>query len=324
MKIKKIDQIENITIADSFVKYNKIGSGAGEARLYVGTLTATNDFFDIMYNNKIAKAFVLKKDLSFYMADSEFEYKNPSYPYRTYDYLSDAYISYTQKIFDLHDIEFFDIEFALDKDPKGRCYIRACDTSKSSIYTFLREILLPNISKFDIIKVLLDEEIKYWFIPRIDVQYNRYNQSNNIERIEQTIESDTEIKETTKISLIESRIGQGEFRDKLITEMVACPITFIDDARLLIASHIKPWSISDNSERLDCYNGLLLTPNIDKLFDQGLITFETPNELKYSPYLSDTTIEKLKLGEYSPNIIHFDKREKYMEYHRDNIFQKLG
>ena len=40
---------------------------------------------------------------------------------------------------------------------------------------------------------------------------------------------------------------------------------------ILIASHIKPWRVSNNNERLDVYNGLLLLPNLDKLFDKGYI-----------------------------------------------------
>ncbi len=323
MKIEKIEQIDNITVADSFVRHNKIGSGAGEARLYVGTLSSTTDFFDVIARYKKAKAFILKADIARYLSDSEFEYKNPSYPYRSIDKLDNNYILYTQKVYNLSDIEKFEIEFALDKRKDPRCYIRACDTSNDSIYTFLREILLPEISKLSIIKVLLDNKLYYWFVPRIDVQYNKYNQQTNIDSILRNIDKDEKISETSKLALVTARKGQGVFRKELLNEMVACAITFIDDTRLLEASHIKPWSDSSNIERIDIYNGLLLTPTMHTLFDQGLVTFEKYNKMLISPYLSDKTVEKLKLTEYSPNIVHFDERKKYLEFHQENIFKSL-
>ncbi|KHN59089.1 HNH endonuclease signature motif containing protein [Aeromonas hydrophila] len=50
-------------------------------------------------------------------------------------------------------------------------------------------------------------------------------------------------------------------------------VTGVSNKALLIASHIKPWSESDNAERLDGHNGLLPSPHIYKLFDHGRITF---------------------------------------------------
>lgn len=43
---------------------------------------------------------------------------------------------------------------------------------------------------------------------------------------------------------------------------------------LLRASHIRPWALCESdAERLDVFNGLLLSPNLDALFDQFLISF---------------------------------------------------
>lgn len=77
--------------------------------------------------------------------------------------------------------------------------------------------------------------------------------------------------ETSTIAKI--RKGQDVFRDKLLKKLKRCPVTEIDDERLLIASHIKPWALSNDSERLDANNGFLLSPTYDKLFGGGLITF---------------------------------------------------
>ncbi len=75
------------------------------------------------------------------------------------------------------------------------------------------------------------------------------------------------IDSTEKSSLIQSRIGQGKFREGLLKLWGACSVTQSNNYPLLVASHIKPWSKSTNQERLDPYNGLLLLPNLDKAFD---------------------------------------------------------
>jgi hypothetical protein len=43
----------------------------------------------------------------------------------------------------------------------------------------------------------------------------------------------------------------------------------------LVASHIQAWSLSDHQQRQDPYNGLLLVANADRLFDRGLISFDS-------------------------------------------------
>ena len=58
-----------------------------------------------------------------------------------------------------------------------------------------------------------------------------------------------------------------------------CRLTGVSDKRLLVASHIKPWRYSTNPERLDGYNGLLLSPHVDKLFDRGWISFSDQGKI---------------------------------------------
>jgi HNH endonuclease len=59
----------------------------------------------------------------------------------------------------------------------------------------------------------------------------------------------------------------------------------------LRASHIKPWSASNNVERLDPYNGLLLSVGYDVAFDSLLITFDENGEIAFAP---DFSIEDAK------------------------------
>ena len=78
-----------------------------------------------------------------------------------------------------------------------------------------------------------------------------------------------QIEITEKIVKQKIRIGQSAFRNDLLKSLKKCPITQIDEKRLLIASHIKPWIHSNNEERLNPNNGFLLSPLYDKLFDKA-------------------------------------------------------
>lgn len=138
---------------------------------------------------------------------------------------------------------------------------------------------------------------------------------------------DTKIKvfeQTEKIVQQKVRQGQSYFRDTLLKEMKRCPITGIDDKRLLVASHIKPWVHSNNEERVNSKNGILLSPLFDKLFDKGigLITFTLDKKILISNKLSKENIVRLNI---LPNQIienlDITGREEYLDYHRKHIFQ---
>jgi len=80
--------------------------------------------------------------------------------------------------------------------------------------------------------------------------------------------------ETIRQAIINARLGQGKFRKDLITYWGSCSVTNCSVIPLLRASHIKPWVNSNNVDRLNHFNGLLLIPNLDVAFDQGLISFD--------------------------------------------------
>ncbi|WP_081481395.1 HNH endonuclease signature motif containing protein [Treponema sp. JC4] len=81
-----------------------------------------------------------------------------------------------------------------------------------------------------------------------------------------------------------------------------CFISGVSDNRLLIASHIKPWSVSDNKERLDTENGFLLNVLYDKLFDLGIISFTETGDMLISKSLKEENIERLHITK-SVNLI---------------------
>ncbi len=84
---------------------------------------------------------------------------------------------------------------------------------------------------------------------------------------------------TQKELLINARMGQGKFRQDVIRIEKKCRVTGLCNADLLIASHIKPWSKCNDEERLNGYNGLLLSPHLDKLFDSGHLSFQDNGDM---------------------------------------------
>jgi len=126
---------------------------------------------------------------------------------------------------------------------------------------------------------------------------------------------------TSKDIITAIRIGQNQFRKKLINSLRKCPITGIDDIRVLTASHIKPWTQATNQERLDVSNGFLFSPTFDRLFDRGIISFSNDKNLLVSKSFSEKNLQRLNLRN---NQIIQDLpiigREAYLEYHRNKIF----
>lgn len=129
--------------------------------------------------------------------------------------------------------------------------------------------------------------------------------------------------ETEIECLASARIGQGGFRRALLRRFgETCQVTGITNPDLLIASHIKPWNVCSNSERLDSQNGLLLSPLIDRLFDRGLITFSDEGQLITSPKLSPSDRFLCNLDTAKP--IALTQRSKvYMAYHRKFVFMGI-
>lgn len=125
---------------------------------------------------------------------------------------------------------------------------------------------------------------------------------------------------TEKENLVKCRVGQGEFREKLMKYWRGCSVTNFQNIELLNASHIKPWSSSTNEERLDVYNGLLLIPNLDKLFDRGYISFDDGGKILISKFLKDYS----SLGVNKDMKINVEeKHKKYLSFHREKVFKNV-
>lgn len=157
------------------------------------------------------------------------------------------------------------------------------------------------------------------FLKFIQSSYSKYKEEKEAEE-EIKIRENINLKETEKTSLLKSRIGQGEFRKTLIAYWQGCAVSNSTMIDLLVASHIKPWRVSNNIERLDVFNGLLLLPNYDKLFDLGYITFLTNGKIDISPLLPKEEYDCLKL-ERNLRLIHIDEKHlPYLKYHNEHCF----
>ncbi len=76
----------------------------------------------------------------------------------------------------------------------------------------------------------------------------------------------------TRLVVTEQRVKQHFFRRAVLSGYRGrCCMSGISDSRLLVASHIVPWS-KDKANRLNPRNGLCLSAIHDKAFDIGLIS----------------------------------------------------
>jgi hypothetical protein len=115
---------------------------------------------------------------------------------------------------------------------------------------------------------------------------------------------------------------QSYFRKSLLEKYSKCLLCDIKNPKLLIASHIKPASVSNTLEKADVNNGLLLCPLHDKLFDQGYISFDSS---RGRLILANGILEKKKLYRLddTKKYNHVTQKEvvNYMRYHNCNIFK---
>lgn len=182
--------------------------------------------------------------------------------------------------------------------------------------------------------VLLDVNDRKYVVKGLgqsNIWYGNEEEDRKVETIIENYEKDkinkvTEIEKYTeelegkeKEAVVKVRINQDKFREKLINKYKKCCLCNVNMNELLVASHIKPQSISDANEKLDIHNGLLMCPNHDKLFDRGYISFDDTGRILISERLDDNNrmymniTAKMKIDITEENI-------KYIKYHRKNVF----
>ncbi len=312
---KVLDAKEKITIADSFVvRQNKIGTGNGEAKLYVGN---DNQEIRSFFGNQgfAIPCFLLKKDLLKYLEETKVEYLNPEQPYINKSILPKLWKDRFNKINQLPDrIDFEIIEQTQIAGP--RIYVKSSDTA----YRLIRELSLPNITYISVVK-LIDDNYNFVYYFKLFADY--FGEIHHPYIIEKENEEILKIENNEeKVIVSRARVGQGKYRTELLKLSPFCPITLVSDDRLLIASHIKPWAKSNEFEKTDPYNGFMFTPTFDFLFDRGFISFTDDRKSILSPFLSKMTYSKLGISN-NKTFPHLptEGRELYLEYHRNEILK---
>ena len=131
------------------------------------------------------------------------------------------------------------------------------------------------------------------------------------------------LRSTEAERLVVQRVGQNLFRAALLDYWQGrCCVTGLDMPELLRASHIKPWASCDSDdERLNVFNGLLLAPQLDALFDSGLMTVDDDGTVLMSSTVSPHNLRRLGVpASMTIGNLH-DGQRRYLAFHRREIWR---
>ena len=152
---------------------------------------------------------------------------------------------------------------------------------------------------------------------------------NNVLAVDRPLDSEEHPERVGRERLAVRRVRENQpfFRKAILSAYEsACCVTGIDIETLLVASHIKPWAESDNTEKLNPQNGLCLNALHDRAFDRGLIAVSDDYTIMVSEQVSHSrsdAVRSLLLG-YEGQAIklpnRFLPRPDFIEWHRNNIF----
>ncbi len=328
-KFKIIDTFDNfMTVPDCFVKNpNKIGGGNGEAKFYISNKDEMRRFYGGIGFTK--KCFLLKQDLINYMFAVKNEYFYPSQDYRNKEDLPNLWKKRMELINSQPEVIMFDISDQTQiEGPRG--YVNSADAG----YNLIRTIALPLVSYLSAME-LQDKSgstLYYWklFADFDAIAQKKYDPLvfTYGKKKDKTDKSEVIIPvyETNRQKEIRcARNGQGKYRDALLEECPFCPITMINDERLLIASHIKPWAASNDKEKIDPQNGFMLSPLYDKLFDKGFITFTNDRCVHISKWISPKNIERIGLKDkmFIQQLPLTKERCNYLDFHISSVFHGI-
>ncbi len=131
----------------------------------------------------------------------------------------------------------------------------------------------------------------------------------------------SDLSSSERETIVKARIGQGRFRESLIKYWSTCAITGCKEENLLRASHIKPWSKATLGEKIDLYNGLLLSPALDVCFDSGYMSFDDEGGILISERLTADDAKALGISS-SMRLRRIEPaHKKYLAFHREHVFK---
>lgn len=127
-----------------------------------------------------------------------------------------------------------------------------------------------------------------------------------------------DIPATTKLEQLFIRIGQQRFRREVLANFKnRCAVT--GSTVLIRASHIKPWRICSDEDRLNPHNGLALSPVYDAAFDLGLLTFSADGRVVLSPKFADDAIRLGISGNEQLSLL-LEGHHQFMAWHRTRVY----
>jgi len=132
----------------------------------------------------------------------------------------------------------------------------------------------------------------------------------------------TETTSKTEVErMVRQRVGQDVFRKAMLDYWGgACAVTGISQTEVLRASHAKPWAeCANDAERLDVFNGFLLSANLDALFDRYLISFDLNGVMLVASIILPE--ERARLGINMPMRLRWlaDEHMPYLKYHQEGF-----
>jgi hypothetical protein len=143
------------------------------------------------------------------------------------------------------------------------------------------------------------------------------SEKKSLMTFEKSLAAAPDLERPEREAVAKYRCAQGLFRRRvLVLEASRCRVTEETNPDLLRASHIKPWRTSDDTEKQDGDNGLLLAPHVDALFDKGLISFADDGSMLLSEGLDSAVLQRWGIR-YPLNVGPFrEGQKKYLRHHR--------
>lgn len=311
----------SVTVPDSFVvNDNKTCSGHGEAKLYMGSKEHMRSFYTGNSHNQgfYATCIVLKEDLLQYMETIKHEYYFPSVLYRGQGTSKNISNLWKQRLKEIQSLPDF-IEFKIkdQKQIKGnRGYVKSAGNPLKGGFGVIRTVSLPFVSYISVMKLENRTTKDFVFYWKLFTDFSQMAEQQYIAKHYGKKKLAAMAAERKK------RGGQVKYRQNLFALFQHCPFSKIDDLRLLVASHIKPWAICDEHEKTDTDNGFILSPLFDRLFDKGYISFEDDGQIKISNWLSHDNKMRIDFSFQVCDLHLTDKRRKYLDYHRRYVFKQ--
>jgi len=125
-----------------------------------------------------------------------------------------------------------------------------------------------------------------------------------------------------------ARVHQSFFRETILSSYEnTCCITGLNLTECLVASHIIPWSVSEQN-RTNPRNGLCLSATFDRLFDRGLITITNKLDVIVSSRIRNTGDKRIEdiICQYHEKAMirprRFFPAVSNLEWHHNNVFQE--